>query len=46
MTEARLGLPEGLPEARAEVLAYSLGLDLFLTVGERVAALPRSTRVG
>lgn len=44
-TEARLSLPEGLAEARAAVLAYPLGLDLFLTAGERLAALPRSTRV-
>ena len=41
--EAWLTLPAPLdPGARA----YPLGLDLFLTAGDRVAALPRSTRIG
>lgn len=44
-TVARLSLPPGLAAARAAALAYPLGLDLLLACGDRVAALPRSTRV-
>ncbi|WP_372892037.1 phosphonate C-P lyase system protein PhnH [Rhodosalinus sp.] len=43
-TEARLDLPD--PEAvRANHAAFPLGLDFFFTCGDRLAALPRSTRV-
>jgi alpha-D-ribose 1-methylphosphonate 5-triphosphate synthase subunit PhnH len=42
---ARLSLPE--TEAfRRNARAFPLGLDFFLTAGDRVAALPRTTRVG
>lgn len=44
--EARLSLPEPLGPLRASAARFPLGLDLFLTAGERVAALPRSTRIG
>lgn len=41
---ARLSLPE--TEAfRRNARAFPLGLDVFLTAGDRVAALPRTTRV-
>ncbi|SLN61181.1 Alpha-D-ribose 1-methylphosphonate 5-triphosphate synthase subunit PhnH [Roseivivax jejudonensis] len=43
-TENRLSLPE--PEALAtNADRFPLGVDLFLTCGDRVAGLPRSTRV-
>ena len=43
--EARLALPD--PEAlRRNAERYPLGVDLFLTSGDRLAALPRSTRIG
>ncbi|REC57326.1 phosphonate C-P lyase system protein PhnH [Rhodosalinus sediminis] len=43
-TEARLDLPD--PEAlRANHGAFPLGLDFFFTCGDRLAAVPRSTRV-
>ncbi len=42
---ARLSLPE--TEAfRRNARLFPLGLDFFLTAGDRVAALPRTTRVG
>jgi alpha-D-ribose 1-methylphosphonate 5-triphosphate synthase subunit PhnH len=42
---ARLTLPEA--EAfRRNARLFPLGLDFFLTAGDRVAALPRTTRVG
>jgi alpha-D-ribose 1-methylphosphonate 5-triphosphate synthase subunit PhnH len=42
---ARLSLPE--TEAfRMNAGLFPLGLDFFLTAGDRVAALPRTTRVG
>lgn len=42
--EARLSLPE--PAAfSANRLLFPLGLDFFLVAGDRLAALPRSTRV-
>lgn len=42
---ARLSLPE--TEAfRRNARHFPLGLDFFLTAGDRVAALPRTTRVG
>ncbi|MFN5827185.1 MAG: phosphonate C-P lyase system protein PhnH, partial [Rhodobacterales bacterium] len=41
---ARLTLPD--PEAfRANHALFPLGFDAFLTCGNRVAGLPRSTRV-
>ncbi len=43
-TEMRLPLPD--PQALAANAArYPLGVDLILTCGDRLAALPRSTRV-
>ncbi|PWJ21884.1 phosphonate C-P lyase system protein PhnH [Jannaschia seohaensis] len=43
-TEASLPLPD--PQALAANAArYPLGVDLILTCGERLAALPRSTRI-
>jgi alpha-D-ribose 1-methylphosphonate 5-triphosphate synthase subunit PhnH len=43
-TEARLSLPE--TEAfRANAARFPLGLDFVLTAGDRLAALPRTTRV-
>ena len=43
-TQARLTLPD--PEAfRANHALFPLGFDAFLTCGNRVAGLPRSTRV-
>jgi alpha-D-ribose 1-methylphosphonate 5-triphosphate synthase subunit PhnH len=44
--EARLSLPAGLAAARAAAAAPPLGVDLFLTAGDWVAALPRSTGIG
>jgi len=42
---ARLSLPD--PDAmRANAARFPLGLDFFLTRGGRMAALPRSTRIG
>lgn len=43
-TEARLPLPD--PAASmANAARYPLGVDLILTCGDRIAALPRSTRI-
>ncbi|WP_138465881.1 phosphonate C-P lyase system protein PhnH [Poseidonocella sp. HB161398] len=43
--EARLPLPD--PEAlRANAARFPLGLDVIFTSGTRLAALPRSTRIG
>ncbi|SFE37618.1 phosphonate C-P lyase system protein PhnH [Roseivivax sediminis] len=43
-TEARLSLPE--TEAfRANAARFPLGLDFFFCAGDRLAALPRTTRV-
>jgi alpha-D-ribose 1-methylphosphonate 5-triphosphate synthase subunit PhnH len=42
---ARLSLPES--EAfRTNTRLFPLGLDFYLTAGDRVAALPRTTRIG
>lgn len=41
---ALLSLPDG-PMLAAGAAMFPLGLDLFLTSGEQVAALPRSTRI-
>ena len=42
---ARLSLPD--PDAlRANAARFPLGLDLILCAGDRIAALPRSTRIG
>ena len=42
---AHLSLPD--TEAfRRNARAFPLGLDVFLTAGDRVAALPRTTRIG
>ncbi|MEX5729458.1 alpha-D-ribose 1-methylphosphonate 5-triphosphate synthase subunit PhnH [Rhodovulum iodosum] len=43
-TEESLGLPE-IDAFRANAAGYPLGLDFFFTSGNRLAALPRSTRV-
>ena len=44
-TEAALPLPD--PDAlRANAARYPLGCDLYLACGDRLAALPRSTRIG
>lgn len=43
-TEARLTLPE-IAAFQRNRAAYPLGLDFFFTCGDRVASLPRSTRV-
>jgi alpha-D-ribose 1-methylphosphonate 5-triphosphate synthase subunit PhnH len=43
-TEARLSLPDAAALAR-NAARYPQGLDLFLTCGARLAALPRSTRI-
>ena len=44
--EARLSVPAGLLAARAGLGApYPMGLDLLLCAGDRIAALPRTTRV-
>lgn len=42
---AALALPE-LAAFQANARAFPLGLDFFFTAGARLAALPRSTRVG
>ena len=42
---ARLTLPEA-ETFRRNARLFPLGLDFFLTAGDRVAALPRTTRVG
>ncbi|MGI1663641.1 phosphonate C-P lyase system protein PhnH [Palleronia sp. KMU-117] len=41
---ARLGLPEAAAFA-ANARLFPLGLDFFFTAGDRVAALPRTTKV-
>lgn len=41
---ARLSLPDPQP-LRANAARFPLGIDLFLTAGDRLAALPRSTRI-
>ncbi len=41
-TEARLGLPGDL---RSGMARFPLGLDIFLCAGDRLAAIPRSTRI-
>jgi alpha-D-ribose 1-methylphosphonate 5-triphosphate synthase subunit PhnH len=43
-TAARLSLPEGDALRRNRAL-FPLGLDFFFTAGDRLAALPRTTRV-
>lgn len=43
-TEAHLSLPDADVQ-RANAARYPLGVDLFLCAGDRVAALPRSTRI-
>jgi len=43
-TEARLSLPD-LAEFRANAARFPLGLDFLFTCADRLAALPRSTRV-
>lgn len=43
-TEARLSLPDLLPFQRNAAL-FPLGLDFFFTCGDRLAALPRTTKV-
>lgn len=44
--EARLSLPEPVGPLVANAQRFPLGVDLFLTCGPRLAALPRSTRIG
>lgn len=44
-TEAALSLPD-LRAARDRAGPFPQGVDIFLTAGDRVAALPRSTRIG
>jgi alpha-D-ribose 1-methylphosphonate 5-triphosphate synthase subunit PhnH len=44
--EARLSLPEPMAPLRENAQRFPLGVDLFLACGSRVAALPRSTRIG
>lgn len=44
--EAWLSLPEPLDPLRANAARFPLGLDLFLAAGDRIAALPRSARIG
>jgi len=44
-TEAHLNLPDPAALA-ANAAGFPLGLDLFLTAGADLAALPRSTRIG
>lgn len=41
---ATLGLPDGAAMARNAAL-FPLGLDFYLCTGDRLAALPRSTRI-
>ncbi|NAZ36489.1 phosphonate C-P lyase system protein PhnH [Rubellimicrobium sp. CFH 75288] len=43
---AHLSLPEPLGPLRENAARYPLGVDLFLTCGAHLAALPRSTRIG
>ena len=43
-TEARLSLPE-VDAFAANAALFPLGLDFFLTAGDRLAALPRTTHV-
>jgi alpha-D-ribose 1-methylphosphonate 5-triphosphate synthase subunit PhnH len=43
--EARLPLPDEAA-LRRNAARYPLGVDLFLTCGDRLAGLPRSTRIG
>jgi alpha-D-ribose 1-methylphosphonate 5-triphosphate synthase subunit PhnH len=43
-TEAHLSLPE-IAAFQANRARFPLGFDCFFTCGERVAGLPRSTRV-
>jgi alpha-D-ribose 1-methylphosphonate 5-triphosphate synthase subunit PhnH len=43
-TEARLSLPE-VAAFQANRARFPLGFDCFFTCGDRVAGLPRSTRV-
>lgn len=42
---AQLSLPATLPEHRAALPRFPLGLDFIFTCGDRLAALPRSTVV-
>jgi alpha-D-ribose 1-methylphosphonate 5-triphosphate synthase subunit PhnH len=44
LTEARLSLPDLAP-LHWNAARFPLGLDLILTCGDRLAALPRTTRV-
>lgn len=44
--EARLSLPEPVGPLVENAARVPLGVDLFLTCGSRLAALPRSTRIG
>lgn len=44
-TEARLSLPDLAP-LQWNAARFPLGLDLILTCGDRLAALPRTTRLG
>lgn len=44
--ETWLSLPEPLAPLRENAARAPLGIDLFLTCGTRLAALPRSTRIG
>ena len=44
--EARLSLPDPVDPLRHNAARFPLGLDLFLTCGSRLAAVPRSTRIG
>jgi len=39
------GLPEGFWQARADLIRYPTGFDLFLVDGTRVVGVPRSTLV-
>lgn len=43
-SEAYLNLPD-IPFSQANARRYPLGVDMFLTHGNRIAALPRSTQV-
>ncbi|SNR28368.1 phosphonate C-P lyase system protein PhnH [Puniceibacterium sediminis] len=43
-TEVRMSLPDA-DALRLNAALYPLGVDLFLTSGTRLAALPRSTRI-
>ncbi len=44
-TEAALSLPDPVALA-ANAARFPLGLDFYFTCGDRLAALPRSTRIG